>query len=131
MIRFRYHFFLPELRYDPHKKKHQHRLDYLIINPWTHEKYGSEFSPWSAHGKLKGAGRKMADYDKDAEKSFEKEMKRHKRYWRKYGVSYIIYTDDDLSNMDEVWLEMEGHLESSKEPDQLEFALLGDIDRAE
>lgn len=121
---------IPELRYDTHKKKHQHRLDYLIVNPWTLEKYGFEFSPWSSHGKLTGAGRKMFEYDQDAKENFEKEMKKHKRYWRKYGVTYIIYTDEDLALMDDIWSEMQGHLEASKKPEQLEFALLGEIDGA-
>jgi len=119
---------IPELRYDHHKKKHQHRLDYLIINPWTLEKYGFEFSPWSAHGKLKGANRKMVEYDKDSRENFEKEMKKHKRYWRKYGVTYIIYTDEDLVLMDEIWSEMKNLLEVPQVAEELEFALIDEID---
>jgi hypothetical protein len=118
---------IPELRYDPLKNKHQHRLDFLIINPWSLEKYGFEFSPWSTHGQLKGANRSMSDYNKDAKESFEAEMRKHKNYWRKFGVTYISYTDEDLANMDEVWNEIKRHLEVSKEPEQLELALLSEL----
>jgi hypothetical protein len=115
---------IPELRYDPLKKKHQHRLDFLVVNPWSLEKYGFEFSPWSTHGQLKGAKRSMSEYNKEAKENFEAEMRKHKRYWRKFGVSYIIYTDEDLADIDEVWNEIKRHLEICKEPEQLELDLL-------
>jgi len=118
---------IPELRYDPFKNKHQHRLDFLIINPWSLEKYGFEFSPWSTHGQLKGANRPMSEYNNEAKEQFETEMRKHKKYWRKFGVTYIIYTDEDLANMDDVWGEIKRHLEVSEEPEQLELALLGEI----
>lgn len=118
---------IPELRYDPLKQKHQHRLDFLIINPWTLEKVGFEFSPWSTHGKLKGAGRAMADYDRDAQRSFEEEMAKHKKYWRKFGVNYITYTDADLLDMDAIWKEIESHLEPSDVPQQLELSILSGL----
>lgn len=118
---------LPELRYDPFKTRHIHRLDYLIINPWSMEKFGFEISPWSTHGKLKGRGRKMAAYDQDAQANFEKEMRKHKRYWRKYGVSYITYTDEDLEDMNRVWDEIRACLEIADIPDQLELALIEEL----
>ena len=118
---------IPELRYDPLKNKHQHRLDFLFVNPWSLEKYGFEFSPWSTHGQLKGAGRPMSEYDQEAKEQFEAEMRKHKKYWRKYGVTYVIYTDEDLADMDSVWGEIKRHLEVSEEPAQLELALLGEL----
>lgn len=118
---------IPELRYDPHKHKHQHRLDFLIVNPWSLDKYGFEFSPWSTHGQLKGAKRSMSEYNKEARENFEKEMTKHKKYWRKFGVTYIIYTDDDLLNIDDIWSEIKRHLEVSVEPEQLEFAMIEEL----
>lgn len=118
---------IPELRYDPFKNKHQHRLDFLIINPWSLEKYGFEFSPWSTHGQLKGAGRSMSEYNEEAKIQFEAEMQKHKKYWRKYGISYITYTDEDLADMDSIWLEIKRHLDVSEEPAQLELALLEEL----
>jgi hypothetical protein len=118
---------IPELRYDPLKHEHEHRLDFLIINPWTLEKVGFEFSPWSTHGKLKGAGRPMAAYNREAKENFELEMAKHKKYWRKYGVNYITYTDIDLLNMDTIWEEIRGHLEPAEVPQQLELSMLSDL----
>lgn len=118
---------IPELRYDPFKNKHEHRLDFLIINPWSMEKSGFEFSPWSSHGQLSGAKRTLTEYNKEAKENFEKEMRKHKKYWRKFGVSYIVYTDEDLADMDEIWNEMRNHLENSEEAEQLELALLSEL----
>lgn len=118
---------IPELRYDPFKNKHEHRLDFLIINPWSMEKSGFEFSPWSSHGELKVAKRTLAEYNKDAQESFEKEMRKHKKYWRRYGVSYIVYTDGDLADISAIWNEMRSHLENNEETEQLELALLNEL----
>jgi hypothetical protein len=120
-------FLIPELRYDPFKSQHEHRLDFLIINPWSLSKFGFELSPWSTHGKLKVAKRSMADYDREAQANFEKEMSKHKKYWRKYGVSYVTYTDNDLLDTDEVWKEIESHLIITENHEQIELALLSDL----
>lgn len=118
---------IPELRYDPFKKKHQHRLDFLVINPWSMEKFGFELSPWSTHGQLKGAGQPMFAYNKQAREGFGAEMRKQKNYWRKFGVTYIIYTDEDLADINAIWLEIKRHLEVSKQPEQLELALLDSL----
>ncbi len=118
---------IPELRYDPFKSKHQHRLDFLIINPWSLEKSGFELSPWTSHGQLTGAKRSLADYNSDAKANFESEMEKHKKYWRKFGITYVIYTDQDLAAMDQVWREIQEHLEISAAPQQLELAMLGEL----
>lgn len=118
---------IPELRYDPFKNKHEHRLDFFIINPWSMEKSGFEFSPWSSHGQLKGATKKLSEHNKEAKETFEKEMRKHKKYWRKYGVSYIVYTDEDLADMDAIWSEMRSHLEDNEKAEQLELALLSEL----
>ncbi len=69
----------------------------------------------------------MAEYNKEAKENFETEMRKHKKYWRKFGVTYIIYTDEDLLNMNDIWLEIKQHLEVAEEPEQLELALLDEI----
>jgi len=43
---------IPEFRYGGLIKKHKYRLDFTIVNPYTMEKHGFEFSPWSSHGYL-------------------------------------------------------------------------------
>jgi len=118
---------IPELRYDPFKHKHQHRLDCLIINPWDMSKTGFEFSPWSSHGQLHGKHKTLSELDKEAKSNFENEMKKHKKYWRKYGINYITYTDSDLSDMDRVWLEIKRYLTISPPDEQLEFEFLDQL----
>lgn len=118
---------IPELRYDPFKNKHEHRLDFLIVNPWSMEKYGFELSPWSSHGKLSGAKRTLVEYNEEAKANFEKEMRKHKKYWRKFGVTYIVYTDEDLADMDAIWDEMRTHLEDNEGAEQLELALMSEL----
>ena len=43
---------IPEFRYAGLAIKHVYRLDFVIINPFTLDKIGFEFSPWSTHGYL-------------------------------------------------------------------------------
>ena len=43
---------IPELRYGGLQTQHRYRLDFTIINPYTLQKQGFEFSPWSTHGYL-------------------------------------------------------------------------------
>ena len=115
---------IPELRYDPLKRKHQHRLDFLIINPWTMSKIGFEISPWSSHGKLAGKDKNLKELNIQAKENFEREMEKHKKYWRKYGINYITYTDYDLENLDKIWFEMKKYLTLDSEPEQLEIHLI-------
>jgi hypothetical protein len=118
---------IPELRYDPFKTKHEHRLDFLIVNPWSLQKSGFEVSPWSTHGQLTGAKKTMAEHNRDAKESFERQMEKHKKYWRKFGINYLTYTDADLTDMDAIWEEIKRHLEIAEAPDQLELAIIGEL----
>lgn len=118
---------IPELRYDPFKKLHEHRLDFLIINPWNMSKIGFEISPWSSHGKLSGKTKKLKDLNEEARSNFEREMRKHKRYWRKYNINYITYTDEDLMDMDFIWQEIESYLKIPETNDQLELNLINEL----
>lgn len=118
---------IPELRYDPHKIKHEYRLDFLIINPWTMSKIGFEFSPWSTHGQLTGKGKLLKDHNEEAKANFEREMRKHKSYWRKYGIIYVVYTDEDLSDMETIWKEIKKNLELPKKNEQLDLMLIDEL----
>jgi len=120
-------FLIPELRYDPLKKRHEHRLDFTIITPWTMSKVGFELSPSSTHGVLKGKNKTLKGLSADVHTWFEKEMKKHKEYWRKYGINYIVYTDSDLEDIEGIWLEIKKHLESYDAPDHLELQLMNEL----
>lgn len=45
---------IPELRYGGKDIKHEHRLDFTVIDPQSLSKVGFELSPWSTHGRLSG-----------------------------------------------------------------------------
>ena len=87
-------------------------------------KTGFELSPWSSHGKLHGKNKKIKELNTDAKANYEREMDKHKKYWRKYGIVYVIYTDHDLEDMNSIWLEMKKFLTTSPPDEQLEFDFL-------
>ncbi len=118
---------VPELQYDPDKVKHEHRLDFLIINPYDMSKFGCEISPWSTHGKLSGRDKKLSELNEDAKKHFEREMEKHKKYWRKYGINFVTYTDKDLVDISSIWKEIRNHLDIMPPNDQLELSLITEI----
>lgn len=118
---------IPEFRYGGLEKNHKYRLDFTIINPYTMEKHGFELSPWSTHGQMTGLkGKTQNEINKIAKENFEKEMKKHKEYYRKHNIFTLIYTDSDLSNPDDLFNEMEKYLCPKKIYKQL---LIHSIDR--
>ncbi len=116
---------IPEFRYGGIEKKHKYRLDFTIINPYTLDKYGFELSPWSTHGKLTGTKDKsQKQINEEAQENFEKEMKKHKDYYRKYGVYSFIYTDSDLQDLNDVFDDISGYLKTKKMHKQLQIHTL-------
>ena len=90
---------IPEFRYGGIEKDHEHRLDFLIIDPYTFNKYGFELSPWSTHGLLKGTARKtQKEINAMALANFEREMEKHRAYFKRYDIFCRIYTDTLLKN---------------------------------
>ena len=88
---------IPELRYGGLQTQHRYRLDFTIINPYTLQKQGFEFSPWSTHGYLSRTKEKnQKEINLEARANFEKEMQKHKEYYRKFNIFTLIYTDSDL-----------------------------------
>ena len=113
---------IPELRYGGIAKKHEHRLDFTIINPYNLSKVGFELSPWSTHGQLTGiAGKTQKAVNEEAKDNFEREMKKLKSYFRKFGITTLVYTDTDLKDYDKIFEEIEAYLSPSKASKQLEF----------
>ena len=82
-------------------------MDFTIINPYTLQKQGFEFSPWSTHGYLSRTKEKnQKEINLEARANFEKEMQKHKEYYRKFNIFTLIYTDSDLQNLDQIFEEM-------------------------
>lgn len=95
---------LPELRYEGRKKKHEYRLDFCIIDGVSMQKTGFELSPWSSHGQLVGTDKKLVkEVNAEASANFDKEMAKHKAYFKKHGIFAVIFTEADLKDMDKVW----------------------------
>ena len=113
---------IPEFRYGGIDKKHLYRLDFTIINPYTISKYGFEFSPWSTHGQLSGVKEKtQKQVNEEAKANFEKDMKKHKDFFRKHGVYSFIYTDSDLKDIKSVFDDIIGFLNPEKMHKQLKI----------
>lgn len=119
---------IPELRYGGKATKHEHRLDFTIINPHTLAKVGFELSPWSSHGAIAGTkGKTQKEINEEAKENFQREMKKLKAYFRKLGIPIQVYTDDDLSDYDNLFDEIKIYLSPSKTPKQLEFQAMEDF----
>jgi len=121
---------IPEFRYDGLAKAHKHRLDFTIIDPFTMQKVGFELSPWSTHGELTGTKKKtQGEINDEARKNFEKEMEKHKDFFRKHGVYALIFTDSDLASPDKVFAEMKKFLAPQRASQQLELQALDELSR--
>lgn len=117
---------IPEFRYRGLEKKHKYRLDFLIINPYTLDKVGFELSPWSTHGYLsKTKGLTQKEINEMAKDNFEKEMRKHRSFFRKYDVFTLIYTDESLKDCKNLFeQEIVQHLEPEKPTTQLSFQVM-------
>lgn len=117
---------IPEFRYLGLEKKHAYRLDFLIINPFTLDKVGFELSPWSSHGYLhKTKKLTQKAINKMAQDNFEKEMRKHRDYFRKHNVFTLIYTDKMLGNCKRLFKsEIVQHLEPEKPTTKLSFQVM-------
>ena len=89
------------------------------------QKIGYELSPWSTHGYLKNLkGLTQEKINEMAKDNFEKEMSKHKTYFKKYDIYALIYTDSDLAKIDNLFSDMRQYLEPVDEVVQLDFHLL-------
>ena len=121
---------IPEYRYKGIDKNHKYRLDFTVINPYTMEKYGFELSPWSTHGYISGTKSKsQAEINDEALRNFEKEMAKHKAYYKEHGVYCFIYTDSDLKNIQEVFEDIKKYLKPKRAVKQLMVQAMDKFER--
>jgi len=119
---------IPELRYGGKVARHEHRLDFTIIDPFTLSKVGFELSPWSTHGRLEGTRDKtQKQINEEAQANFEKEMRKLKAYFRKRGIPIIVYTDTDLKDPDAIFDDIAAYLSPTRKAKQLEFHAMEDF----
>jgi hypothetical protein len=116
---------IPEYRYEGAAVAHRYRLDFCIIDPFTMQKIGYELSPWSTHGYLrKLKGLTQAKINEMAKDNFEKEMSKHRSFFKKHGIFALIYTDKQLAAIDTVFDDMKQYLVPVDKVVQLDFHLL-------
>lgn len=119
---------IPEFRYEGVSAAHKYRLDFTIVDPFELTKIGFELSPWSTHGYLsKVKGLTQIEINKMAKDNFEREMKKHKNFFRKHGIFVLIYTDSDLANIPKIFDDMIRYLEPKSRGTQLRFHIIQDI----
>ena len=116
---------IPEYRYEGTAVAHRYRLDFCIINPFTMQKVGYELSPWSTHGYLrKIKGLTQAQVNDMAKDNFEKEMAKHRSFFKRHEIYALIYTDQQLAEIDSVFDDMKQFLNPVDKVVQLDFHLL-------
>ena len=116
---------IPELRYEGLSSSHRYRLDFTIIDPFELTKIGFELSPWSSHGYLsKVKGLTQTEINKMAQDNFEREMRKHKDFFRRHCIFMLIYTDSDLANLDNIFMDMTRYLEPRSRVSQLSFHII-------
>ncbi|MEN4535371.1 hypothetical protein [Pantoea agglomerans] len=121
---------IPEFRYLGLEKKHIHRLDFLVINPYTLNKYGIELSPWSTHGYLeKTKDLTQKKINEIAKGKFEKEAKKLRDYFKRHGIYTLIYTDEQLTDCEALFKdEIVPLLKTEKPSNQLSFQIMEEFD---
>ena len=116
---------IPELRYGGHDAKHKYRLDFCIIDGTTIERVGFEFSPSSSHATIVDTKNKtQKEINAEVGVNFEREMTKHKAYFKKFGIFVLIYTDIDLANMDGVINDFKKYLTPVERQNELNFHVL-------
>lgn len=119
---------IPEFRYEGIEVVHKYRLDFTIIEPNDLNKIGFEFSPWSTHGLLTGTKTKtQKEINEAASGNFEKEMRKHKDYFKKHGIFTLIFTDEDLKNTKNIFEYMKKYLEPKTSSRQLKIHIFEDF----
>ncbi len=115
---------IPEYRYDGISAKHKYRLDFAILDQVRLKKIGIEFSPWSTHGQLTGTkGLTQQQINDAARENFEREMRKHKDYFRKFDITTLIFTDEDLEDIPTLFASVVEYLQPSVEVTQLNLHL--------
>jgi hypothetical protein len=120
---------IPEIRFNSLKIKHEHRLDFLVINPYTMDKIGFELSPWSTHGNLTkkkktGEEKTMKELNSEALQNFEYEITRMRAFFKNHNIYTFIYSDSDLKNIDGIFDEIRKLLNPTEPPVQLSLNLI-------
>lgn len=81
---------IPQFRYGGLERKHKYRLDFMVIHPFNHRKYGIEISPYAIH-------RYKDIYEHDIDKQND--------FVAKYNIIPIKYSDHHLQDIENLFAE--------------------------
>jgi hypothetical protein len=109
-------FLIPELRYAGKEKKHEHRLDYTVLNPYSFNFIGFELSPASTHLKLEGVkGKTQKTLNQELSVQWESEAVKRNKYFDKYGISVVTFTDSSLKDIPNCFSKIQSILSEREE----------------
>ena len=126
---------IPEVRFNSLKIKHEYRLDFLVINPYTMDKIGFELSPWSTHGRLTLKSTKdnkvktSKEINDEALQHFENETNKLKAFFNKHDIYTLIFTEYNLKDLDGVFDAIKKYLNPMEPPVQLSLNLIDEYFR--
>lgn len=117
-------FLIPEVRYAGLKYKHEHRLDFTVLNPHIKQYIGFEISPASSHMSIEGYKDKQKEVNEELSKKWNKEMSKRNDYFSLFGITTITFTEKMLEDFDSCWRQIEISLKSrSKEKTSVQAQL--------
>ena len=118
---------IPEIRYAGKQKKHKYRLDFCILDVDTGRNVGFELSPWSTHGQLSGKDKTLKQLNAEASENFQSEVNKYRSFFRRHDIAVNVYSDDRLSDVDDVFDEMAEYLTPRAAPRELALQIMREI----
>lgn len=118
-------FLIPEFRYAGLEKKHEHRLDFTILNSHTKDLIGIELSPNSTHMAVTGIKDKtQLKVNEELSLKWDKEMKKRNDYFSTFDISTLTFTDENLKDIGACFEEIKRFLSARPaNPISLDFEL--------
>lgn len=119
---------IPEFRYRGLEKKHENRLDFMIIQSENLNKIGFELSPWSSHGQIKRTKDKtQKTINQEASANFENEIDKLRKYFKRYNIYTLVYSDKSIQNIDSIFEDMKPYLEPKTSARQMNLHIYDEI----
>lgn len=104
-------FLIPEFRYGGNSVKHEYRLDFTVLNPYTFNFVGFELSPSSTHMSVSKKDEKsLKQINQEQKEKWEKEMDKRNEYFKKFGITVITFTDSKLKSINDCFDTIKNHL---------------------
>ncbi|MCK9575148.1 MAG: hypothetical protein M0R51_04215 [Clostridia bacterium] len=104
-------FLIPEFRYNGKVREHLYRLDFVVLNVWTQRFVGFEISPASTHLSIQKSKEKTQKaINEELSLKWESEMDKRNKYFAKYNISLVTFTDNLLLNVDNCFNQIKDEL---------------------